>query len=397
MTLTIGHRGAGILEPENTIRALKRAIELGLDQAEIDVRITKEKKLVVFHHESTDGISPKRVLLRELTYDELQKINKGNEPIPTLSETIDFSKGKISLRLDVKDDIADELADFLNKNKFSDCVVMFRNKDELRKLKQKLPNIKTAFLVTDPRIDAIAGAKEAKADGIHLGSKCVSKKVIDLARKEGLMVAIGNYSTEEDIKRALEFNPDYISSEMPDLLVTLIKFRENHEEFVDVVDESDTILRSATWKEMMEKSLLHRTSNTMVFNSEGKLFVHKRAEHLKLYPGLWDVKFGGSVRSGETYEDAAKRELFEEAGIHDLEIKPIFKLRNKRKENNVHRSVFKCVYDSKITLDKSEVAEGKFMKIDEVKALLNEGKLSPSAVDVFTNYLTIQEKNGGKM
>ncbi len=217
MILTIGHRGAGKLEPENTIRAIRKAVDLGLDQAEIDVRMTKDRKLVVFHHESTDGISTKKLLLKDISFDELQKLNAGHEPIPTLSEAVNFSRGKISLRLDVKDDIAEVLADFLKEEDFMDCVVMFRNLSELKKIKELIPEIETAFLVTDQNIDPVKGAKEANADGIHLGSKCVNKKVIDAARKEGLKVAIGDFSTEYDIRKAMEFNPDCISSERPDL------------------------------------------------------------------------------------------------------------------------------------------------------------------------------------
>lgn len=162
------------------------------------------------------------------------------------------------------------------------------------------------------------------------------------------------------------------------------------EEYVDIVDEEDNVIGKATWKEMMDKSLLHRTSNVMVFSSDGKLFVHKRAKTVRLYPGMYDIKIGGSVRAGETYEQAAKRELMEEANISNVELIEIFKLKSRRKENNVNRTVFKCVYDGKIVLDPSEVAEGKFMKIRDIKILLKEGKLSPSAIDVFNEFLRIK-------
>ncbi len=219
MVKTIGHRGAGILEPENTINAMRKAIELGLDQAEIDLRITKDKQLVVFHDYSTERVSSKNTLLKDLTFEELKKIKPD---IPLLDEVITVADGKISLRLDVKDDIGEELCNFLKQKDFRNCVVMFRNKEELLKVKKLLPKIETAFLVTDPEIDLISGAKEAKADGIHLGSRCVNKKTIDAARKEGLKVAIGEFDTAEDIKEALKFNPDYMSSNRPDLLVKII-------------------------------------------------------------------------------------------------------------------------------------------------------------------------------
>ncbi len=164
---------------------------------------------------------------------------------------------------------------------------------------------------------------------------------------------------------------------------------QTSEEYVDIVDEDDNVIGKASWEEMMQKKLLHRTANVFVFNSKGELFVHRRADNLRLYPGLWDVKVGGSVRAGESYEEAGKRELFEECGAK-AEIKELFRLKTRRKENPVNRCMFKCVYDGKIVLDPGEVAEGKFVKIESVKKMVKEGKLSPSAADVFNEFLTRQ-------
>jgi len=157
-------------------------------------------------------------------------------------------------------------------------------------------------------------------------------------------------------------------------------------EYVDIVDEDDNVIKSASWQEMMEKSLLHRSANVIVFNSDGEIFVHQRAKHLSIYPGLYDIKFGGSVRSGESYEKTARRELFEESGIKN-ELEFLFDLKFRSSKNNVNRKVYKCTFDGKLTLQKAEVAGGKFMKIDEIKKIQEEGKLSPSAANVFEEFL----------
>ena len=166
-------------------------------------------------------------------------------------------------------------------------------------------------------------------------------------------------------------------------------------EYVDIVDDSDNVVGKATWKEMFEKGLLHRTSNVMVFNSKKELFIHKRAKNLKLYPGMYDIKIGGSVMAGESYENAAKRELFEEADIKNPKLVELFKLKSRGKENNVNRTVFKCVYDGKLKLNNSEISEGKFVKTKDVEILLKNKKLSPSAIDVFREYLK-RTKNANK-
>ena len=57
--LRIGHRGARAYEPENTLSSFKKAVEMGVDAVELDVRKTKDGQLVVIHDadlkKTTDG------------------------------------------------------------------------------------------------------------------------------------------------------------------------------------------------------------------------------------------------------------------------------------------------------------------------------------------------------
>lgn len=164
------------------------------------------------------------------------------------------------------------------------------------------------------------------------------------------------------------------------------------EELIDIVDDNDAVIRQATWQEMHSKGLLHRSANVFVFNSKGELYVHKRATGLSLYPGMYDVKLGGIVRAGESYEDAALREIKEEAGMENVQLKYLFSVKFRSEHNNNNRKVYRCVYDGKITLQKEEVESGRFMTIDEARKMMAEGKLSPSAVNVFTEFLKREEK-----
>ncbi|MEM2482910.1 MAG: glycerophosphodiester phosphodiesterase family protein, partial [Candidatus Nezhaarchaeales archaeon] len=52
--LVIAHRGASAYEPENTLRSIKRALNLGADMVEIDVRTTKDGHIVVIHDATVD-------------------------------------------------------------------------------------------------------------------------------------------------------------------------------------------------------------------------------------------------------------------------------------------------------------------------------------------------------
>lgn len=158
-------------------------------------------------------------------------------------------------------------------------------------------------------------------------------------------------------------------------------------EYLAIADDDDNVLGKATYDERKAKSLTSRAANVLVFNSKGELFMHKRSLSLDLYPGMWDVKFGGFVRYGESYEAAALRELNEEAAITGAALIEVFRMKSRRPENRTNRKVFKCTYNGKITLDPAEVAEGKFVTVKEAERMMKKGKLSPSAQDIFREWL----------
>ena len=89
------------------------------------------------------------------------------------------------------------------------------------------------------------------------------------------------------------------------------------EQQVDLVDEDDVVVEVVTRAEMRARGAgaRHRACYVAVLNSRDELVVHRRADWKDVYPGWWDVCFGGVLDAGEAWDDAAARELLEEAGI----------------------------------------------------------------------------------
>ncbi len=88
------------------------------------------------------------------------------------------------------------------------------------------------------------------------------------------------------------------------------------------VDEHDRVLGVVPRSQVQEEGLITRCTYIFVFNSAGLLCMHQRTLHKRLYPGYWDVAAGGLVSAGETYLQGARRELEEELGVVDAELKP---------------------------------------------------------------------------
>tara|TARA_Y100000310_G_C20601720_1_gene773381 strand:- start:379 stop:906 length:528 start_codon:yes stop_codon:yes gene_type:complete len=159
------------------------------------------------------------------------------------------------------------------------------------------------------------------------------------------------------------------------------------EEILTQVDENDNVIGPSPNHEVWKNKLIHRAANVIVSNEKGQIFVHQRKIGIKIYSGKWDMKFGGAVIFGETYEDAAKRELEEEAGIKDVKLTFLFPQKFRSDIRNVNRQVFIITYEGPFNLQKEEVEQGKFMTIPEIKELEKKGMLSPTGIQVFNQYL----------
>ena len=91
---------------------------------------------------------------------------------------------------------------------------------------------------------------------------------------------------------------------------------QTREEWFDVVNERDEVIRRATRREVHATGLWHRAVHILVFDARGRVLLQKRSLLKDLSPGLWDSSCSGHLDTGEEYDAAARRELAEEIGIH---------------------------------------------------------------------------------
>ena len=88
-------------------------------------------------------------------------------------------------------------------------------------------------------------------------------------------------------------------------------------EMVDIVDENNNVVGSASVAEAHDRGLIHRVAGVFVFTTDGLLYLQTGNKYGKL-----DLPVGGHVQQGETYRVAAKREMYEEIGL-DVPIQPV--------------------------------------------------------------------------
>ncbi|NKB24564.1 MAG: hypothetical protein GKR87_09375 [Kiritimatiellae bacterium] len=135
----IAHRGASQGAPENTIAAIRLAWDQAADGVELDLRLTKDGKIVVIHDASTQRTACEDVHIADQDFEQLQKLDAGSwwsdrwkkEKIPSLEETLNFVPKNKHLFLDIKcgEEIAPALKHILEKTSLPRDNVVFVGKD----------------------------------------------------------------------------------------------------------------------------------------------------------------------------------------------------------------------------------------------------------------------------
>ncbi|GIW40192.1 MAG: putative Nudix hydrolase [Candidatus Binatia bacterium] len=157
-------------------------------------------------------------------------------------------------------------------------------------------------------------------------------------------------------------------------------------EWVDVVDEEDRVVGRVSREEMRRRKLRHRAVYVFVFRPEGTVFVHRRTSTKDIYPGCYDVAVGGVVSSGESYDEAARRELAEELGVSGAELEPLFPFRYSDELGAVNGMVYRCAWAGPVRLQEAEIEWGGWLRPEEVEALARRARFCPDSLHAWLEF-----------
>jgi isopentenyldiphosphate isomerase len=158
------------------------------------------------------------------------------------------------------------------------------------------------------------------------------------------------------------------------------------EEIGILVDERDDVVGTAPRSEIRAKNLLHRGVAIIVRNPNGEIYVHRRTPTKDVFPGMYDMVVGGMVTAGESYDEAARRELAEELGVDPAELVLVLKHRYRGDRNNAWISLYEVVWAGPIRHQEAEISWGAYMAEKELAARLGEWPFAPDHLEVFDRY-----------
>jgi glycerophosphoryl diester phosphodiesterase len=117
----VAHRGSSGTAPENTISAIKEAVEAGAMMVEVDIQLTKDNHFVAYHDENFEKFGSKDIKVSDLDLSEIESFDVENlytnsfEKIPRLSNIIQYLKDKAYLILEIKSNFNKESIELAEK------------------------------------------------------------------------------------------------------------------------------------------------------------------------------------------------------------------------------------------------------------------------------------------
>ena len=133
-----------------------------------------------------------------------------------------------------------------------------------------------------------------------------------------------------------------------------------HDEFLDLVDERDNVIGKKRRSEVQAEHLSNfRVVNAFVVNSKRELWIPRRSAHKRIFSSCLDASVGGHVESGESYEEALKRETKEELNIDvdHARVRCLGHLTPQKDGVSAHMNVYEMYMDKAPDYNKDDFVE----------------------------------------
>ena len=218
--LRIGHRGARAYAPENTLMSFKKALEIGVDAVELDVRKTKDGQLVVIHDADVKRTTDGEGLVSELTLKEIKGLNAGSgEKIPTLEETLDFLDKKVKVFVELKEtNIEKQVLSIVHEKVLEKNVVIVSFlEDAIKKVRELNSDIETGLIYARHK-NPLKTALELKSNYLLALYRFTHTANVEKAHEYGLKVIVWTINSPQEVEEYAKKGVDGIASDKPDIL-----------------------------------------------------------------------------------------------------------------------------------------------------------------------------------
>lgn len=243
MPWVVGHRGAMGHAPENTMTSFEKAVSLGADMLEFDVRLTKDGHPVVVHDYNLDRTSNRSLNVADLTLADIEYLDAGSwfdmrfagERIPSLTQLLDWSKKKktsskgklayfVELKVDGDESRREQLIKVviqeLKRNEVFERSVLISFDEPALVIARRLnASVATGYLYSDYLFDALDRAKRLKTNHILPRKDRVTGDLVTEAHNMGLAVMAWTADRLDEFRKLCVWGVDAIATNYPDRLI----------------------------------------------------------------------------------------------------------------------------------------------------------------------------------
>jgi len=229
------HRGSSFSVPENTLAAIRNAIEEGADYAEIDVRLTADDRVVLLHDRDLFRVAGVKKNLSALTYEQIRSLDVGSwfsprfrdERIPLLSNVVAFSKGRIKLSIELKIHespqrlVGEVLKILYEHDSVSECYICSSNIEALKYIRNLDPSIRIGCIVSQ----SMGQVTFLDVDFLSVSSLLITPGLIDAAHAAGKDVHVWTVNKPQQMVRFIDLGVDNLITDVPPVARTLLDQR----------------------------------------------------------------------------------------------------------------------------------------------------------------------------
>lgn len=226
--LLIGHRGYPAKFPENTIASFEGAIEAGCDMVELDVTLTKDRKVVVIHDDTLERTTSGKGLVKAHTLEEIKRLDAGSwfhprfstERVPELSEVIKLTAGRCMVNIEIKKSAFE--ADYPNDAIERQVVTLVKTRGAMNRVlvssydKRMLQRIAAmegppaiAYISNHPLDQTdLAMLLAIKAFSWHPRFTVLTRDQVEMLHTRGLKIFPWTINTRQDVESMLDLGVD---------------------------------------------------------------------------------------------------------------------------------------------------------------------------------------------
>jgi glycerophosphoryl diester phosphodiesterase len=217
MFLKIGHRGARAYEIENTLESFTRAIELGANAVELDVRISKDDQLIVSHDENLKRVFGKDMRINEATLRELKHATE--DRIVTLKQALrSIGKKAEKMLIELKEiGYEKQVLDVVSKEKLEDRAIIVSFHEEALARVRSIDNKIETGLIYSKFKNPVDVALKLNVQYLVPLYRFVHRRDIAKAHKSNLKVIVWTINSPVEAQNYIAKDVDGIATDKPDI------------------------------------------------------------------------------------------------------------------------------------------------------------------------------------